>query len=252
MILAPACFSTRQYQQEGYTGPIQFCSTEAAAQWRSDFYRVIGQQEENSGPTDMNLSAFHHRHRWAYDICSHPAIVDAISTLLDSDDVVLWAMHFWYKEPGNSKFIPWHQDANYWPMDPAINATAWVALGETFVDNGCLRLIPGSHKDVVEHTVQGADSAFAQGISNVDESNAIDVEMHPGQAVFFNEHMIHGSKPNISDMPRVACSIRYTTPEVTFAIDDWGGDKERIKTFLVRGEDRFHNNDQIIGTVPRA
>ncbi len=250
MMLAPATFSTEQYQQEGCTGPIQFCSLEEAAAWREQFYQAIGQEESNPQPTDHNLSAFHHRHRWAYDICSHPTIVDAMSKLLGSDDVVLWAMHFWYKEPGNGKFIPWHQDANYWPMDPAINATAWVALGETFVDNGCLRLIPGSHTKVYEHTEQSSDSAFAQGISGVDESNAIDVEMQPGQAVFFNEHMLHGSKPNISSTARVACSIRYTTPEVTFAMEEWGGDKERIKTFLVKGEDRFHNNDAIIGTIP--
>ena len=243
-------FDPQAYRETGCTGPIQVFSPEKSAAYRGDFYKAIGQSEDNPQSTDVNLSAFHHRHRWAYDICSHPSIVNAMSKLLDSEDVVLWAMHFWYKEPGNGKYIPWHQDANYWPMDPAINATAWVALGPTFIDNGCLRLIPNSHTKVYDHVQLDEASAFGQGIESVDEANAINVEMDPGQAVFFNEHMIHGSKPNISDVARVACSIRYTTPEVTFDMDEWGGDKERIKTFLVKGEDRFHNNDTIIGKIP--
>ncbi len=246
----PAAFSVEQYMEQGFTGPIPIMSAASAAACRHEFYQVIGQDEASPSATSANLSAFHHRHRWAYDICTLPSIVDPISQLLGSADVVLWAMHFWYKEPHNDTFIPWHQDAHYWPMDPAINATAWLALGPTFEDNGCLRLIPGSHSKVFEHTPQEAGSAFAQGISDVDEQHALSVEMSPGQAVFFNERMMHGSKPNISSTARVACSIRYTTPAVTFAMDDWGGDKDRIKTFLVKGQDRFHNNDAITGQIP--
>ncbi|KIL42330.1 hypothetical protein SD70_02210 [Gordoniibacillus kamchatkensis] len=78
------------------------------------------------------------------------------------------------------------------------------------------------------------------------------MEMSPGQAVFFNEAIFHGSESNRSHIPRVAFSVRYTTPEVKFKIGEWEGDKERIKTFLVHGNDGFHYNDAIRGTPPRA
>jgi ectoine hydroxylase-related dioxygenase (phytanoyl-CoA dioxygenase family) len=168
-------------------------------------------------------------------------------------DLVLWAMHFWYKEPGNPKFIPWHQDINYWPMEPAINATAWMSLGFSIKENGCLRVIPGTHRSHVEHVNLGDDnSTFKQGLSAdmVDESKSIDVEMSPGQIAFFNEATFHGSEPNLSNIPRVAFSVRYTTPGVKFKMAEWGGDTSRIKTFLVAGSDRFRLNDGIAGEAP--
>jgi ectoine hydroxylase-related dioxygenase (phytanoyl-CoA dioxygenase family) len=163
-------------------------------------------------------------------------------------------MHFWYKEPGNGKYIPWHQDINYWPMEPAINATAWVSLGYSLRENGCLRVIPGTHKQLVEHTAtDDSQSAFGQGIAAdlIDEAKAVDLEMTPGQIAFFNEATFHGSEINHSAIPRVAFSVRYTTPEVKFRMEEWTGDISRIKTYLVSGQDRCRYNDAIIGDIPQ-
>jgi len=239
-----------QYKSEGYTGPIQFCSPDQAEIWRKEFYQVLGQDEKKPKKANHDLSAFHHDHLWAYNICTNPVITDSISQILNSEDLFLWAMHFWYKEPGNRNYIPWHQDKNYWPMNPAINATAWIALGESKKENGCLRLIPGTHKNEYKHEELDKLSSLGEGIKDVNESKALDLEMEPGQVVFFNESIIHGSKANDSNIARVACSVRYTIPSVSFAIDEWGGNKERIKTFLVKGEDRFHYNDSITGIIP--
>ena len=59
---------------------------------------------------------------------------------------------------------------------------------------------------------------FSRGLApdQVDESRAIDVEMSPGEVVFFSEATLHGSNANVSDVPRVAYSLRFTTPEVRF------------------------------------
>jgi ectoine hydroxylase-related dioxygenase (phytanoyl-CoA dioxygenase family) len=121
-------------------------------------------------------------------------------------------------------------------------------------ENGCLKLIPGTHRTLVEHVSLGdGKSTFAQGLSadQVDESKAVDMEMSPGQIVFFNEAIFHGSESNGSNIPRVAFSVRYTTPEVKFKMGEWEGDKERIKTFLVSGKDEYGYNDAIRGTVPQ-
>jgi ectoine hydroxylase-related dioxygenase (phytanoyl-CoA dioxygenase family) len=240
----------KSFEENGYVGPIRFCSEDQAKEWKNEFFIAIGQNEDEAKEANMDLSAFHHKYPWAYRLCSDENILDNISDLLDCDDVFLWAMHFWYKAPFCKKFIPWHQDKNYWPMKPAINVTAWIALGESNKENGCLRLIPKSHKKDYDHVDQGENSSFAQGVDVDDEKNAIDVEMKPGEVVFFNESTLHGSNANTSSMPRVACSVRYTVPSVKFKIDDWTGNKDRIKTFLVKGEDHYHYNDAITGCVP--
>lgn len=252
MITMGTDFSLEQYRTEGYSGPTVGLSPEEAETGYRMFFEAIGQSRHQPGPTDLSLSAWHHRCRWAYDLAAHPSIVAAMKQIL-GPDLVLWAMHFWYKEPHNEKFIPWHQDIHYWPMEPEINATAWVTLGYSLTENGCLRIIPGTHLADAEHAdLKDGASAFGEGIDGglIDESKAVDVEMTPGQIVFFNERVFHGSNRNTSDIPRVAFSVRYTTPEVTFKMDEWGGDKNRIRTFLVHGEDRFRRNDGIRGTVP--
>lgn len=252
MITRGKAFSGRQYEEEGYSGPVQGLTLAEADRYYNAFFETLGQSRFEPSSTTANLSAWHHRHRWAYELATHPSIESAMKQIL-GPDLVLWAMHFWYKEPGNPTFIPWHQDIHYWPMEPAINATAWMSLGYSLKENGCLRIIPGTHKAQIPHVVVGdGNSAFGQGLpaDAVDESGAVDMEMTPGQIAFFNEATFHGSGANDSHLPRVAFSVRYTTPGVKFNIAEWGGDVSRIKTFLVAGEDRYRLNDAIAGSVP--
>jgi ectoine hydroxylase-related dioxygenase (phytanoyl-CoA dioxygenase family) len=245
-------FSIEQYADLGYSGPFRAFSDAEAAALRTRFFQTIGQSEAAPGPTKTYLSAWHHQYRWAYDMATQPAILDRIESIL-GPDIVMWAMHFWYKEPRSGKRIPWHQDAAYWQITPKKNVTAWIALGPTFLENGCLRIIPGSHRQLVEHKpLNDATSHFANGLppEAIDDKSAVSLEMQPGEFVIFNEATYHGSEANGSDVPRVALSVRYTSPDVKFEIEKWS-DAGRIKTFLVRGTDTHHLNDAIRGDVPQ-
>lgn len=252
MITKGVPFSITQFNDEGYSGPVQGLTLEESEMYYNKFFEVLGQNKHEPQQTNIKLSAWHQRHLWAYEFATHPSIVSAMKQVL-GEDLVLWAMHFWYKHPGSEKYIPWHQDIHYWPMEPAINATAWVSLGWSIEENGCLKVIPGTHTQVLEHVSTGNDqSAFMEGLPAhlVDESKAVSIEMSPGQIAFFNEATCHGSGPNLSNIPRVAFSVRYTTPEVRFKMEEWTGDTSKVQTFLVCGEDRFRLNDAIQGTVP--
>ena len=248
-------FSLEQYREQGYTGPVRILSPDEAAAGRRDYFAAIGQTEDSAGPTDERAGGFNLHHRWAYALGAHDKTLDYVEQIL-GPDLVLWAMVFWYKEPHNEKYIPWHQDAVYWPMQPRINLTAWVALGPTFKENGCLRLIPGSHRRWLDDEYRPLDkgSAFAEGLGEdqVDELQALDFEMAPGECVFFTEATLHSSNANRSDLPRVAYSLRFTTPDVKFDIE---GLKQKgidylVRTMLVRGEDAYHYNDSLIAPPP--
>jgi ectoine hydroxylase-related dioxygenase (phytanoyl-CoA dioxygenase family) len=244
-------YSVEQFHEQGYTGPVQIFSVAEAAELRARFYATIGQSEAAPGATKAYLSAWHHQHRWAYNVATDERVLDLIAPLL-GPDIVMWAMHFWYKPPHNTRHLPWHQDANYWPMEPRKNVSAWIALGPTFVENGCLRILPGTQRQLVAHRkLDDPTAGFREGLppEEIDESRAVDLEMQPGEVVIFNEATFHGSKANTSDVARVACSIRYTSPDVRFLMEQWS-DPERIRTFLVRGEDTHHRNDAIRGTAP--
>lgn len=240
-----------RFHADGWAGPFAACDPAAACSLRARYAEVLGIDADQPGASSAYLSAWHHHHRWAWDLATSPAILDRVGGIL-GDDLVLWAMHAWYKEPRTGKRIPWHQDASYWAIEPKRTVTAWFAFDDCTPENGCLRILPGTHRGSIDHvTVDDPTSWFGKGAdpTAVDESTAIDVVLRPGEFVLFNEGTLHGSNPNRGDRARFACSFRYTTPEVRFLIEQWS-DPGRIRTFLVRGEDRFHHNDAIRGTPP--
>ena len=65
--------------------------------------------------------------------------------------MILWGCHVFCKPAGDGYATPWHQDGHYWPIRPLANCTVWVALEESTIENGCLRVIPRSHRDKVLH-----------------------------------------------------------------------------------------------------
>jgi len=246
-------FSLERYQEHGYDGPIRVFSEAEAASLRAKFFEELGQSEASPGPTKVRLSAWHQRLRWVYDMVTHDKILDMIEEVI-GPNIVMWAVHFWYKEPKNGKYLPWHQDEAYWPMEPKKNVTCWIALGPTFEANGCLRVIPGTHREEWEHAAMNdAASAFGKGMKSddVDESRAVSLEMNPGEVVIFNEKTVHGSNPNVSDIARVALSVRFTSPEVKFLTEQWT-DVDRIKPYLVRGVDTHRLNEEIRGVAPAS
>ena len=126
MTIASAKFSADQLREEGYTGPVALLKPDEAAAARFAFFEAIGQSDDAPGPSEHRPGGFNLKYRWAHELATHEKVLDHVEMVL-GPDIVLWATVFWYKEPHNVKYIPWHQDASYWPMEPRINLTAWIA-----------------------------------------------------------------------------------------------------------------------------
>ncbi|GDY11521.1 hypothetical protein LBMAG53_03980 [Planctomycetota bacterium] len=236
-----------RFASDGFAGPLALISKEQVESCRRAACAVLGTDPDQPGESSAYLSAWHHHHRWAWDLATDRRLLDAVEQVL-GPDLVLWAMHCWYKPPRTGKRIPWHQDASYWAIEPKKTVTVWLALAPTNRANGCLQVIPGSHRhpDLPQVPVSDPRSWFpaAADPARVDPTQAVALDMAAGEGVLFNEATLHGSDPNDSDQARFAVSFRYTSPEVTFLIDRWS-DAGRIRTSLVRGHDRFHKNDAI-------
>jgi ectoine hydroxylase-related dioxygenase (phytanoyl-CoA dioxygenase family) len=157
-------------------------------------------------------------------------------------DLVIWRSHFFCKEPGG-KEIPWHQDLNYWPLEPVVNITAWVAIDPATRANSCVQFIPGSHQRAVPHVPSPADGRMEFGQmadpAHVDTSRAIDMELRPGEFVLFNEKTLHHSEPNRSQQRRLGLAVRVTIPIVKVDHDQLFPGHCCI---LLRGEDRLQLN----------
>jgi phytanoyl-CoA hydroxylase len=98
---------------------------------------------------------------------------------------------------------PWHQDWMYWRGDH--KASVWVALDDATPENGCLKVLPGSHRAEADHDGSDGDGfGFGHRLArgSVDESRAVTAEMEAGGAVFFHDLTLHASHPNTSQADR--------------------------------------------------
>ena len=75
---------------------------------------------------------------------------DAILAMVEQvlgPDFALWNSSFFAKPAGNGRKTPWHQDGEYWPIRPVATCTVWIAVDDSTPENGCLRFLPGSHRE---------------------------------------------------------------------------------------------------------
>lgn len=113
---------------------------------------------------------------------------------------------FIFKNPG-AWGQPWHQDALYFPFDRAPQVGLWLAVTEATEANGCLWVVPGSHRDPVHTHVPDRRPNANVGYMEVvdrDVSGAIPVCMQPGDLLVFHSHLLHRSKDNECDRLRAA------------------------------------------------
>ena len=117
--------------------------------------------------------------------------------------------------------------------------TAWVALTSATPANGCMRFVPGSHRELVEHSYPFDPSNMLsrgqQVAVDVDEADAVEATLRPGEMSLHHGHLFHASNPNTSDDRRIGLALRFVTPSMKQVSGQ--------KTFghLVAGEDRFGN-----------
>lgn len=147
------------------------------------------------------------------EIVSHPSLV-AIATGELGDDVVAFGCTYVVKPPRTGLPARWHQDGHPWEARGITRAvTLGIALDPTTEENGCLRVIPGSHRLAAQplRPVLDPPNVFDAEIDPalVDESLAVAVPLMPGDVSVHHPNLIHGSDANRSDTPRTTLVIRY-------------------------------------------
>jgi len=229
--LTPA--EIRFFHENGYLGPFPTVTPREMDAIRAHLdEHVIARPGPNP---ETPLQSRHMDSRVVYDLATHPAIVDRAASLY-GPHLILWATNFFKKDPGGLR-IPWHQDQNYWPLEPIVNLSAWVAIDDVKADNSCVQIIPGSHKHVVPH-IRAEGVAFSEEADPqyFDAGSRIDMELRPGEFFLFNEKLLHHSEPNRSNRRRLGMSVRLTIPIVKI-----GQDISPLHpghcAVLVRGED---------------
>ncbi len=185
----------------------------------------------------------------------HPAILDMVEQVL-GPNFALWNSSFFAKPAGNGKRTPWHQDGEYWPIRPLATCTVWIAVDAATPENGCLRVIRGSHQErrLRRHrTVAAGEVTLTQELQpeEYDERQAVDLVLAPGQVSLHDVFLLHGSEANTSDRPRRGMTLRFMPTSSVFdhalaseLYQRLGITDHSVRTlYLMRGIDECGQND---------
>ena len=236
MALTPA--QVEQYNRDGYLTPIRVLSAAEARRFRD---RMEASEARAGGPLQGNYRhKTHLLYTWADELVHHPAVLDAVESVL-GPDLLCWNTNLFAKEAASAGFISWHQDSTYWGLDPSDVITAWVALSPSNPTSGCMRVIPGTHTvDQLPHVdTFHKDNLLSRGQEiavEVDRAKAVDIVLEPGEMSLHHIKIVHGSEPNRASDRRIGLAIRYIPTYVRQT-------KVRDSAMLVRGVDRYHHFD---------
>ena len=247
------------YHRDGYIIPRWRFSPEDVGRMLNAVERVIASNPDHRpeqlvcphipGGATKPIAGEHHA-----DFLSFGTTVGLTSILrqLVGPDVLMWGSQLFCKPASIGMAIPWHQDGDYWPIRPLANVSAWIAIDPATRENGCLRIIPGSHRDGLAPHVQDnrQNIALDQTVApeHLDEARAIDLELEPGQLALFDVYLMHGSNANTSGKRRAGQVYRYMPSTSLF--DRSMPDKVNASGHQVKYQKRpvF----QVLGTDPGA
>ncbi len=170
------------------------------------FYEVQGRDE-----TIMRLQSLEDYEGYFRELFFSDRFVKLAELLLD-DKAVPKNLQWFNKPPRVGKVTPPHQDGFYFMLEPNEALTMWLALDRVDEENGCLRYVPGSHRqDIRPHRASNV-LGFSQGITDfgeADEAAEGSVCAEPGDLIVHHSMTIHRADPNSSERPRRALGFVY-------------------------------------------
>lgn len=225
------------YRREGFVSPLSATSAEEAAE---NLARLEAVEREEGGQLSFPTSIKPYLlFPWLAELGRRPEVLDPVESVL-GPDILLWAGGFFAKNSHDGKVVTWHQDSTYWGLSEPEVVTAWIAFSPSTVESGCMRVIPRSHTvDQLPHVDTHAENNLlsrGQEVAvEVNENEAVDIVLQPGQMSLHHVRLLHGSNANRSSHRRVGMTFRYISTRIRQVV----GNED--SAMLVRGTDRYGN-----------
>jgi len=284
-----------QFERDGYLGPIKIYEPEEMAERWGRIRTKLVDRSRAVYPTEAlgavtNISNYD-RHLDVDLLSEHimnARIVDRVASIL-GPDVLCWRTEFFPKYAGDEG-TDWHQAATFanaskrpqimWPAEdgqPAFGGTitVWTAFTDSTLENGCLQLMPGTHREMnydemkpMEYEPSAINATEKNGVKRgffghdyrqlqkdpdwtPDESKAFPLVMKKGECVIFWSTLMHASLPHTGTMKdyRMGFAARYVPTQVkiypeTDTVSEYGGGipLDNYGAVLVSGKDEYGIN----------
>lgn len=231
-----------RFNQQGYLCPLPALTDAETQRYLSLYNAFHAKHKAKLDALRPNekwkiTSDTHFAFKWVHEIVTHPRILDEVEKVL-GPNILAWNTNWFTKMPGDKTYVSWHQDGTYWNLAPVEVLTAWVALMPATSENGCMRVVPGTHTKpfMPQRETYATDNALSRGQEiavEVDEKQAVDFILKPGEMSLHHIWIVHGSNANRTTIPRIGIAIRYLSTRVK---QDSPG---KPYAQLVRGKDDY-------------
>ena len=226
----------KQYEADGWVSPVDLLTSEQADECRSQLeaWELLRggslPTHERSGP--------HILFPWIDQLMRADKILDAVEDLI-GPNILCWNSVFWIKEAQSPSYVGWHQDLQYWGLSNSDVVSIWIALSNAGEDAGCMNVIPGSHKETIEHAETYAkNNLLSRGQEleiDISQRKTVPMALKAGQVSFHNVRTAHGSGPNKTNDRRIGLSFHYMPPHTEQTLSEWDS------ASLVRGTDQYRH-----------
>ena len=133
----------KQWAERGFLPVVDVLAPDEAVRCRAQFDAL--EREIPPEAAEVRILDRHFDQEFVWRLATHRRVLDAVEAVL-GPDIVLLASNFFCKYPAEERgerFVAWHQDVTYWGLEPARAITAWIAIDDADVENGCMSVIPG-------------------------------------------------------------------------------------------------------------
>lgn len=224
----------RFYNDQGYLKGFRIFPDAEILEHRSYFDRLLARQIADGGDS-YSIRRMQRFSQPIWDIITEPRILDYVQDII-GPDIVAWGFQYFCKLPGDGKVVSWHQDASYWPLTPSQTVTVWLAVDDADRKNGCMQVIPGTHKlGLLDFDLSGADenSVLPQKVKGAENlGDPVCFELKSGEISLHADMLVHGSEPNNSTRRRCGLTVRYANTAVRSLDEGWNQN-----SILCRGSD---------------
>jgi non-heme Fe2+,alpha-ketoglutarate-dependent halogenase len=248
------------YEEMGFLHSVPILSEDEVVHYRAEVEKTC----QALGGRVTRLDGAHLFFRWAWDLSTHPRLLNCLEQLV-GPNIVLKSTRVFYKHGKSASYVGWHQDGITETLEDGRAPAVWLGLTAATVENGCLRVVPRSHRfGLLQHSsnpdlerIPGSDSpAPVQSWSQVhrdelsgriasvpiEQDEPFDIVMPPGKMSIHHPVILHGSNPNLSTESRIGLSASYSAPEL------FNG----RTAVLCRGDGSRNHHFEVIDKPPRA
>ncbi|MEE2717062.1 MAG: phytanoyl-CoA dioxygenase family protein [SAR324 cluster bacterium] len=228
------------YEAHGYLTGLEIFSEAEICAYREQFDELAAR--EGRERSQIGLTARHFDTRFIWEMSTDKRLLDAMQELMGAN-VQLLGTHFFCKYPvtDTDHFVAWHQDVTYWGLEPPKADSAWIAVDDSNVENGCMQVIPESHKTGLAPHLTSAQPGNLLSINqeiperHVDATKAVNLCLKAGQVSIHTGTLYHASRPNCSPHRRCGLAVRFITTDTRQK--ELNSTKEHWQPVLVRGVD---------------